>query len=104
MKINRVMQIVNNVNERWSIYRSLFICKNEMEANEVFLKLFENGFPVSRHFLEPKKCRILVNTLDSLDLTLDFEEFNVFYTTCKIHENDIHDIIKKYKIRCITIL
>ena len=82
----------------------MFICDNESEANEIYCRLFDKGYPVKRTFIEPGKCRILIKTWDTFDYSLDFSEFNVIYTTSISRIQSIKDIIKEHRIKCIAII
>lgn len=102
-----ILNIVNSVNELWSIYRSIFLCKNEEEAQLVFVALQDKGYPVTRDFIQPDKYRILVNTWESFDTykdIFDFSEFNVLYTTEHKKLSIIKNITTEYKIKCIAII
>jgi hypothetical protein len=103
-RMHRIVNFVDNVNERWSIYRSMFICDNENEASEIFARLFEKGYPVKRTFVDPGKCRFLIKTWETFDNTLDFSEFNVIYTTSISQMHVIKDIVKEHRIKCIAII
>jgi hypothetical protein len=105
--INAILKVVNAANEHWSIHRSLFICKDELELQVVFWGLFDKGYPVTKEFIQPEKYRILVNTWDTFDLyknMFNFSEFTVIYTTDYKRLRHIRDITDEYKIKCLAIV
>ena len=103
----RYVNIVRNINELWSIYRSLFICKNEEEVDSIYNMLNTNGFPTTKDMSQPEKCRILVQSWDTFYSQLDdiqINDFTVIYLTMLNNIIFIKEIIKEHNIKCVIIL
>lgn len=103
---SKYVNIVQNINELWSIYRSLFICNTEEEVEYIYNILNTNGFPTTKNMSQPEKCRILVQSWDTFVQTQDIQinDFTVIYTTTLNHIAFIKDIVKEHDIKCVVIL
>jgi len=80
--MSHVIDVVNKVNESLSIYRAVFICKDEENVIDVMKMLYDNDYACATDLDEPEHCRILVQTFETFikDDDVDLTDITVIYT------------------------